>query len=181
MSLPTIANLIAKVTLKVISKLDFKQKGNFSTHSFLLASTAYVMPFSPRGVFVVHWTPSHTGESIPPAIVTGVWLSSKLKSADLNATSNAVAPHARLAHSVLIVHVFVDSSWVQHSVEGHGLDTDGGTATKTILWILKMIVREPYHDKGAARLKTLKNDQKWSFWDPKMSFLRVFGLFRKKL
>ena len=32
--------------------------------------------------------------------------------------------------------------------------------------------------KQLYTLKALKNDQKWLFWDPKMSFLNVFGLFQ---
>jgi len=32
--------------------------------------------------------------------------------------------------------------------------------------------------KFQNKLKTLKIDQKWSFWDPKMSFFGVFGLFQ---
>ena len=32
--------------------------------------------------------------------------------------------------------------------------------------------------KNWKRLKTLKNFEKWSFWNPKMSFLSVFGFFQ---
>ena len=59
-------------------------KGNFSTYSFLLAS--------------------YTDEILPPAIVTGLWLMSRLTNAYLNVTSNAVAPHVSVSHLAFIAH-----------------------------------------------------------------------------
>ena len=67
------------------------------------------MPLSPRGTFVVHWLPSHDGEVIPPTNVTGLW-STRLNSADLNDTSNAVEPHVIVAQAGIILHDFSDES-----------------------------------------------------------------------
>ena len=82
------------------------------------------MPLSPRGTFVVHWLPSHDGEVIPPANVTELCWSCRLNSDDLNATSNAVAPHVRVAQAGFILQVCFTVSYVQHSVDAHGKNTE---------------------------------------------------------
>ena len=80
----------------------------------------YDIPFCPRATLRAHLSPSHRGESPPPNFA-GIWLSSRLNNDDWNVIIKPVALHERLAHAwPVILHVWVASSYVQHSLEGHG-------------------------------------------------------------